>query len=144
MGSLPPISPNNLFINISYKVSPRQKAPGRPKKIRERKKQPSKIVRYLIYNRENYNRRSYTQYSPIKNKIKSSFNSSSKSSLNDNNIGEFNETRRAKLEKKARLILRIITRKKNIKIAKEDEREKQKKKNGKKFLNLGDISSDLK
>ena len=47
------------------------------------------------------------------------------------------------MEKKARLILRIITRKAEAEAAKEDERERRKRENGEKLLNLGDVSSDL-
>ena len=46
------------------------------------------------------------------------------------------------MEKEARLTLRIITRKIEAEIAKEDERERRKRENGKKLLNLGNISSD--
>ena len=110
--------------------------------MRERRKQPSKIVRYLIYNREGHNRRSYAQYSPVEGEAESSFSSSSSSSLSDDGVGEFNEAQRAELEEKARLILRVITRKEEARAAKEDERERQKRENGEKLLNLGDVSSD--
>ena len=109
----------------------------------ERRKQLSKIVRYLICNREDHNRRFYTQYSPVKGEAESSFSFSSSSSLSDGGIGEFNEAQKTELEEKTRLILRVIIRKKETRAAKKDERERQKRKNGKKLLNLGDISSNL-
>ena len=84
--------------------------------MRERRKQPSKITYYLIYNRKDYNRRSYTYYLPAENEASSS--------SSDDNIGEFNETRKAELEEKARLILREVTRSAEIEVAREKEEKR--------------------
>ena len=107
--------------------------------MRERRKQPSKITYYLIYNREGYNRRSYTHHSPAE--------SEASSSSNDDDTGEFNEARKAKLEEEARLALREVTRKAEAEAAREEEEERQALEdveNGEKLLRLAaNISSDL-
>ena len=138
LGSLPPISPDNLFNSITYKAPPRQKTPGRPKKIRERRKQPSKIVHYSIYNREGHNRRSCAHHSPAESEAESSASSSSSGDSN----GEMDGAQREELAEEARKALREYTRQEEMQAAKEDELERQIAEGGERLLNLALVSSD--
>ena len=74
--------------------------------MRERRKKPFKITRYLIYNREGHNRRLYKHYLPAKNEVESN------TSLNSNNNGnnKINKAQRKKLIEEMRKTLRKYTR----------------------------------